>query len=141
METLLSTDSGVAFLATGSGGSVYHAGDLNWWAWEEESEVFNRYQEATYKQQIDRLKDRPIDVSFVVVDPRLGKNQFLGLDYFLKQVKSGCVIPMHLWKHYEAPRAYLDLPEHQAFAERILTVEEENQVLYVQRRQERAKEA
>ncbi|MEY8391519.1 MBL fold metallo-hydrolase [Lachnospiraceae bacterium 45-W7] len=131
VETLLSTDSGVAFLVSFCGKTIYHAGDLNWWGWEEESDVFNRYQEATYKQQINLLRDRQIDLSFVVADPRLGKNQFLGLDYFMEQVRTGYVIPMHLWKHYELVQEYLGLPGHRKFAERILAVKEENQVLYV----------
>ncbi|MCI9082325.1 MAG: MBL fold metallo-hydrolase [Lachnospiraceae bacterium] len=131
VETLLSTDSGVAFLVTVSGKTIYHAGDLNWWRWEEETDVFNRYQEATYKQQINLLRGRQIDVSFVVADPRLKQSQFLGLDYFLEQVRTGCVILMHLWKHYEQVEKYLDMPEHQQSAERILVVKEENQVLAV----------
>ena len=34
VETLLSTDSGVAVLATAAGKTVYQPGDLNWWKWE-----------------------------------------------------------------------------------------------------------
>ena len=34
VETLRSTDEGVAFLVTADGQTVFHAGDLNWWHWE-----------------------------------------------------------------------------------------------------------
>ena len=33
VETLTSTDSGVAFLVSDGSHSLYHAGDLNWWRW------------------------------------------------------------------------------------------------------------
>ena len=41
VETLRSTDEGVAFLVTCKDKRIYHAGDLNWWHWEEESIDYN----------------------------------------------------------------------------------------------------
>lgn len=131
VETLLSTDSGVAFLVTVLGRTIYHAGDLNWWRWEGESEEFNRSQERNYKHQIDLLKDRPIDVSFVVVDPRQEKDKFLGIDYFLQQIDSGYVVPMHLWKQYDLIKEYLGRAEHEKDRERVLLFEQENQSLTI----------
>lgn len=131
VQTLLSTDSGVAYLVSVCGKVIYHAGDLNWWHWEEESEEFNRWQEETYKQQIKLLNGRKIDLSFVTVDPRLGNNQFLGIDFFMQQVKTGYVLPMHLWKHYELIKQYRQKPENSGWRERILTVDRENQEIVV----------
>ena len=34
VETLKSTDEGVAFIVSEKDGTIYHAGDLNWWHWE-----------------------------------------------------------------------------------------------------------
>lgn len=129
VETLLSTDSGVAFLVTVADRTVYHAGDLNWWRWEGESEDFNRSQERNYKRQIDLLKDRKIDVSFVVVDPRQEKDKFLGIDYYLQQVDSRYVVPMHLWKQYDLAKEYRERPENELVRERILVFDEENQAV------------
>ena len=42
VETLTSTDSGVAFLVSDGSHSLYHAGDLNWWLWAGEDAAFNR---------------------------------------------------------------------------------------------------
>ena len=131
IQTLRSTDEGVAFLVRVKGITLYHAGDLNWWHWEEESEEFNRWQEDTYKQQIKLLNGRKIDLSFVTVDPRLGNNQFLGIDFFMQQVKTGYVLPMHLWKHYELIKQYRQKPENSGWRERILTVDRENQEIVV----------
>ncbi len=129
VETLLSTDSGVAFLVTVAGRTIYHAGDLNWWRWEGETEEFNSSQERNYKRQIAHLKDRTIDVSFVVVDPRQEEDRFLGIDYFLQQVGSGYVVPMHLWKQYDLVKEYRERPENESFRERILVFDEENQAV------------
>lgn len=129
IETLLSTDSGVAFLVTVGSKMIYHAGDLNWWRWEGETEAFNLYQEATYKRQINLLADRSLDVSFVVVDPRQEGDKFLGIDYFMQQISSGYVIPMHLWKRYELVQEYRDSAENERMRERIILFDRENQWL------------
>ena len=41
IKTLRSTDEGSAFLVECEGKVLYHAGDLNWWHWEEESVRYN----------------------------------------------------------------------------------------------------
>lgn len=132
VETLLSTDKGVAFLVTVSDRNIFHAGDLNWWKWEGESESSNRSQEMTYKRQIGRLRDRPLDVSFVVVDPRQEQYKFLGMDYFLQQVDSGYVVPMHLWKRYDLIEEYRNDPKNEPFRKRILLFDTENQEIVLE---------
>lgn len=100
VEALKSTDQGVAFLVEIDGLSVFHAGDLNWWKWEEESEAENRQMGLRYCAEIDRLAGRKIDFAFIPLDPRLEKNYLLGVDYFFK--KTGCktVFPMHFGDDY-----------------------------------------
>lgn len=132
VETLLSTDSGVAFLVTCEGKKIYHAGDLNWWHWEGESEEDNLYQEKTYKEQIGLLSEKCIDVAFVVLDPRQGKDMFQGIDYFVHHVKAEYVVPMHMWKQYEYIQAYKSFlaeqgAEDRALAEHIVELTVENQ--------------
>lgn len=128
VETLASTDAGVAFLVTYEGEVVYHAGDLNWWHWEGEDPLFHQYQEKTYKRQIDRLRGRQIDTAFVVMDPRLGEAVFWGIDYFMEQVQAKHVVPMHLWQQYDLVKQYRARPESEAFRQRIAVVEQEKQV-------------
>ena len=41
VQTLHSTDEGVAFIVYMEDKVIYHAGDLNWWHWEEETESYN----------------------------------------------------------------------------------------------------
>lgn len=153
VETLLSTDSGVAFLVTvpplasqhmdshaahspadgtgegaaTSGTTIYHAGDLNWWRWEGEPEDFNAYQEKTYKEQIALLSGRKVDVAFVVLDPRQERDQFLGIDYFMEHVEARYVVPMHMWKQYGLAQEYQNRPQSRRFREKICSMSKENQ--------------
>ena len=127
VETLLSTDSGVAFLVTCEGKTIYHAGDLNWWHWEGESEEDNRYQEKTYKEQIERISERHLDVAFVILDPRQEKDMFLGMDYFMHHAEAEHVVPMHMWKQYEYIQTYKESLKDANLAERIVILQGENQ--------------
>lgn len=127
VETLQSTDSGVAFLVTCENKCIYHAGDLNWWHWEGEPEQGNRYQAQVYQQQMDSLSGRRLDLAFVVMDPRQEQHMYLGMDYFMAHVDARHVIPMHMWKQYGIVKAYKELPENQRFQSRMEELQHENQ--------------
>ncbi len=130
VETFPSTDEGVAFVVTVAGKSIYHAGDLHLWHWEGEEDVFNQYQEKTYKRQIDKLAGRHIDIAFVVIDQRLGDATFWGIKYFMEHVQADHVVPMHLWQNYGLIGQLQSLQEAASDRERIVVVEKENQVLF-----------
>ena len=56
VQTLHSTDEGVAFIVYMEDKVIYHAGDLNWWHWEEETESYNEQMRQDYQREIDKLK-------------------------------------------------------------------------------------
>ncbi len=98
--TLQSTDQGVAFVVKIRGLTLYHAGDLNWWHWEGESKQFNNNMEARFKREIEKLVticESQVDVAFVPLDPRQEKAYYMGMKYFLENVRVGYVFPMHFW--------------------------------------------
>lgn len=95
VKALKSTDEGSAFLIKTEGLTIYHAGDLNWWHWNGETEEYNREMARQYKQQIDLLRGESIDLAFIPMDPRLEDKYLLGIDYFMKTVGAKLVIPMH----------------------------------------------
>ena len=97
VETLPSTDEGVAFLVSAGGQTVYHAGDLHWWHWEGEDKAWNRNMEVNFKRYLEPLRDRRLDLAMVPLDPRLGDAFDWGLDYFLELARPGRVLPMHQW--------------------------------------------
>ena len=113
LETLLSTDAGVAFLIPCPEGTIYHAGDLNDWVWEGEPERNNRQMTGSYRHEIDLLKNVKIDVSFIPLDPRQGKDYANGMLYFLKKIEVKKVFPMHYWERPEIIEQFLhEYPEY-----------------------------
>ena len=84
VETLLSNDSGVAFIVSTDEGVVYHGGDLNDWYWEGEPEEENLELRTIYHTEIGKIKGRHFDVAFVPLDPRLEAHYADGLLYFLE---------------------------------------------------------
>ncbi len=119
VSALASTDSGVAFVVETEGKRIYHAGDLNWWHWDGEPEEENAWMEEHYKKEIDRLAGQRFDAAFVPLDPRLGEQFGLGMDYFLEKTEGDAVFPMHLWEDYAAVDRYLDTPAGRRHANRI----------------------
>lgn len=128
IRTLRSTDEGVAFLLTYQGKTIYHAGDLNWWHWEEEGEAYNTMMRRDYQREIHKLYDEKIDVAFVPVDPRLGEQYCWGLDYFMKNTDTKVVFPMHFWGNYGIfERLHLEICTRE-YESRIMEIEREGQV-------------
>lgn len=97
VSTLLSTDSGVAFIVKAKSGTIYHAGDLNDWYWEGEPDADNRQMTSRYRAEIDKLQGIHFDVAFVPLDPRQEDHYADGMIYFLENVECEAVFPMHYW--------------------------------------------
>jgi L-ascorbate metabolism protein UlaG (beta-lactamase superfamily) len=95
IKTFKSTDEGVAFLIAIKGMTLYHAGDLNWWHWEEEDKAWNNNMAARFKHEVELIKVHPIDVAILTTDPRQEEAELWGAKYFLSQVKVGTAFPMH----------------------------------------------
>lgn len=130
VETLHSTDIGVAFLVTEADNTrIYHAGDLNWWHWEGEEDPWNPDMEKAYKKEISILKDiiqrdvthtvsdnllqedltdeSWVDLAFVPLDPRLEQAYWYGLGYYLQEIPTKHVFPMHFWGDYDIIPEYI----------------------------------
>ncbi len=127
IHTLRSTDEGVAFYVETNDRTIYHAGDLNWWKWEGVGEIINGRVERDYKHQLKYLEGKLINYAFVVLDPRLNEHAFLGLDYFMKQILSDHVFPMHTWQDYELVKKYKSRSDNKAFTDRIVEMTGENE--------------
>jgi hypothetical protein len=97
VETLPSTDEGVAFLVTAEGQTIFHAGDLNWWHWEGEDPGWNRNMEANFKRYTEPLRGRRMDLAMLPLDPRLKEDGFRGPAYFLALADIRRFLPMHQW--------------------------------------------
>lgn len=63
---------------------VFHAGDLNFWHWRDESTVreIDEADEA-FRQAVDPIMAEEIDLAFFPVDPRQGRMYDAGANYFI----------------------------------------------------------
>lgn len=121
VETLLSNDSGVAFIVSSDEGIVYHGGDLNDWYWEGEPEEENRELRAIFHTEIGKIKGRHFDIAFVPLDPRLEAHYADGLLYFLERVDCDAVFPIHYWGEPDVIRHFLT--EYPQYSSRIKNTE------------------
>jgi L-ascorbate metabolism protein UlaG (beta-lactamase superfamily) len=97
-----STDLGVSYLLSYEDINIFHAGDLNFWHWREESTAQEIDEaEVQFKNAMEPIKKENIDIAFFPVDPRLGRLFDAGANYFLMSVKPRLMIPMHFWQKNE----------------------------------------
>lgn len=132
VKTLKSTDEGVAFLLQTGRGVIYHAGDLNWWHWEEESPRYNKLMKQSYQKEIEKIEGRHIDVAFVPVDPRQGEQYYWGLDWFMRHTDTVNVFPMHNCQEAEIYERLMVEPETEYYRKQIMHITGKNQVFEVE---------
>ena len=78
--TLRSTDAGVAFYVASNGVSLFHAGDLNDWEWGGAGDLISGRVRRAFRLEIKKLSEKPINVAFFPMDPKLLEYQIKGFD-------------------------------------------------------------
>lgn len=96
------TDLGVSYLVQIGDESVFHAGDLNWWHWENQNEDSQVHEKEIFQMEIEKIIGHAIDFAFVPVDYRLKTFSRLGMDYFIEKLSPKYLIPMHFAEEYES---------------------------------------
>lgn len=127
IETLRSTDAGVAYYVETNGARFFHAGDLNNWKWEGAGSLVNGQMERAYKTQIRKLAGKKIHLAFIPLDPRLEQYQPLGMDYFIRHTDTDYIFPMHMWQDYSGIAEYKRRISNADMADRIVEITHENQ--------------
>ncbi len=127
IETFRSTDKGVAFLLTENGHTLYHAGDLNWWVWKEDTKAEYQNMTKNYKNEMEKLSGRKIDVAFLVLDPRQEEYYSMGFDFFMKNTETALAFPMHFWMDYSIIERFKASEEAAPYKDRIMEITEEGQ--------------
>lgn len=122
LDTLHSTDQGVAFLIRCAEGAFYHAGDLNDWVWEGETEQYNKQMTGSYRHEIKVLQDiignTPLDIAMLPLDPRQEKDYYRGMLYFLQKINTKKAFPMHYWeKPFIIQQFIQEYPAYQALVQ------------------------
>lgn len=102
-----STDLGVSFLVEIDGLRIFHAGDLNWWHWADESTKEELEEEEwKFKNEVAKIREEKIDILFFPVDPRLGEHYWLGGAYMLELFQPSLFVPMHFGDNPEISRKF-----------------------------------
>lgn len=110
VKTYGSTDLGVSFLVEADEMKVFHAGDLNWWYWEDDTPEEARDMRVSYQKIVDKIKEnRDIDIAFFPIDPRLEEFCYLGGEYFAENVKPKVMIPMHFDENFYICERFKDI--------------------------------
>lgn len=125
IETLKSTDKGVAYLVTCEGKSIYHAGDHNDWRIEGAEKAKNNNVKALYERELNNIKGRHVDVAFLPLDYRQGEYYSEGMKTFLKATDTDYVFPMHMWEKYEYIEVLRNSDEFYPFKDKIVDVNED----------------
>ena len=102
-----STDPGVSFLVSFRGLQIFHAGDLNFWHWRDESSM-KEIEEADseFRKAIAPICSHPVDLAFFPLDPRQGTMFEAGANFFILSVKPRILIPMHYFHRAEVAMEY-----------------------------------
>lgn len=135
IKTLRSTDTGVAFFVRFEGMTVYHAGDLNWWHWKEETDTYNAGMKKAYQKEISILEGERIDLAFVPLDPRQEEAYSLGADYFMRHTHTRYLFPMHLWGSYKTIARFIRDPLSDGYRDRIVSIERRGQEFLIEEEQ------
>ena len=128
VTTLASTDCGVAYLVNYAGRTLYHAGDLHWWAWPDDTPAEEKAMKTAFFTQIAHLKGIEADAAFIPLDPRLEDNFWLGFDALMRSARVKAAFPMHMWDGYEYIEKLKELPAAAPYRDRIMSIESPGQV-------------
>ncbi len=133
IETIRSTDAGVAFVVNVNGLDIYHAGDLNWWNAEGRGELYGEVYGREYKRMLKPLLNRHFDIGFVVLDSRMGEDgYFLGMEYFIQSIDCDHIFPMHMWGDYKWIQRFKGRPGIANLKDRIIDIEQENMLFEIE---------
>ena len=95
-----STDVGVSFLVEVAGRRIFHAGDYTCWHFSEEQDTASvRKARGDFHVILEKIVaySPQIDVAMMPVVPNIGGDWAYGAREFLKAVRVGTFIPMHMW--------------------------------------------
>ena len=96
VSTYDSTDVGVSFLVKlPSGKKIFHAGDFNWWHWDDDTPENIELADKAFRRQMKRLDGMDADIAFFPVDGRLGSSQEMGAIEFVSRTVVKSFVAMH----------------------------------------------
>ena len=102
-----STDIGVSFHVERGGTSLFFAGDLNCWHWQDDGDAHYASVMRTYfdrEMRFIRHGISHIDCAFFPVDKRMGSGYEEGPDKFIEMMKPAVFVPIHFVEFADTAR-------------------------------------
>ncbi|MFA5341255.1 MAG: MBL fold metallo-hydrolase [Clostridia bacterium] len=130
IETIGSTDAGVAYIVDYDNKVFFHSGDLHFWIWKEESADYNEKMEKRYYREIKKLNNRIIDYAFYPVDIRQEEDYDKGIKYFMEHTKTTKIFPMHYFGNYSTTELIFQNKSLIDYYGNIIKIEHENQLFH-----------
>lgn len=127
VQTYGSTDKGVSFLVKTDGYNIFHAGDLNWWHWKDNSKEKQDIEAEDFKKEVEKLKGEKIDIAFIPVDPRLEEYYYFAAEYFIQTIKPKYLIPMHFTKEFNITKKLKQ--KLSKYETKIITINKVNELI------------
>jgi len=119
IQTLRSTDCGVAFLVTAEGKRIFHAGDLCLWLWEGMAKSDSRQMMGNFMKYVSPLRNIAIDAAFLTLDNRLAMGAYLNIDYYMRHFDITACIPMHYFGDTDIADRLIADPSSEVYRDRI----------------------
>lgn len=129
VRALGSTDQGLSYYLELDGLKIFHAGDLNWWAWEDQGPEKEVERERNFKREVDKLEGKKLDIVFAPLDPRLGHNYHKGACYYIERLEPRYFFPMHFREDYSPMEKFKDLLVDSS--SRFMAIEKPNKRFYL----------
>ncbi len=110
-----STDIGISFLVRAEGKTIFHAGDLNFWHWQEEANAaFVAKAERDFMAVLNALKDEDevIDLMFFPCDYRMGENGDAGARRMIEMLAPSVFVPMHFQNRFDKLQVFKEKYEN-----------------------------
>lgn len=103
-----STDIGTSFRVATADGTIFHAGDFNWWDWSGETHENRQLAANGFHKQLRRLEGMTADVAFFPVDGRLEAAKDKGAREFCAATRVRALVTMHNvgYPRFEVPEGF-----------------------------------
>lgn len=128
ISTLRSTDLGVAFFVTHHGKTLYHAGDLHWWLWDECTEAENVEMTRMFRHELEKGVGIHIDLAFLPLDPRQEGYFWQGMDAYFRTWDIDRAFPMHFGNVYSMAQRIKAREESALYRDKIVAIERKNRL-------------
>lgn len=126
-----SSDLGLSFIIEIEDITIFYAGDLNWWAWSDDTAEEAKYMEDLFKGIMNDIinTNKSIDIAFFPVDPRLEENYDWGANYFIKHMNPKNFIPMHIGNETNITKLFFDKYKNIYPDTKIYTIDSVNSLI------------